>query len=377
MKRSSSKLITRARSVRHVGKTAFRFSFAITAESVDKLTTTSDVCIVWERNGKQELTKPVKVDRASRKANFGGERLSQEVTLFKNNPSDKKFVDKVFKIAIRAVGDAKAGTKPATVGKIHLNLADYAEVPSGSKRISAELSNGASLIATIQSTFLSMGKSTTTGSRASRSDALSSAESDLDLDTDLDDLDTDGGGGGGGGGGAGGGGGGGPAASGTDSDATPSGFLRNKIRGNLQKASSKRTIKRTAGGTASSSSLGDDGAGGGNAEVERLLKENARLRRQLDELERRNEKLEGSAGGGGGGGGDAGEAERLRSEVTDLKTALAREPVYVDVVQDLKEAKMALAMLHLENEQTQLELMRYHRGEISPPKGGGGGRSKK
>ncbi|GAB0494251.1 hypothetical protein MMPV_005542 [Pyropia vietnamensis] len=363
MKRSSSKLITRARSVRHVGKTPFRFSFAITAESVDKLTTTSDVCIVWERNGKQELTKPVKVDRASRKANFGGERLSQEVTLFKNNPSDKKFADKVFKIAIRAVGDVKAGTKPATVGKIHLNLADYAEVPSGSKRISAELSNGASLIATIQSTFLSMGKSTTTGSRASRSDALSSAESDLDLDTDLDDLDTDGGGGGAG---AGAGAGGGAAASGTDSDATPSGFLRNKIRGNLQKASSKRTIKRASGAVGSS---GDDAGGGGNAEVERLLKENARLRRQLDELERRNEKLEGSAGGGGG---DAGEADRLRIEVTDLRTALAREPVYVDVVQDLKEAKMALAMLHLENEQTQLELMRYHRGEISPPKGGSG-----
>lgn len=367
MKRSSSKLITRARSVRHVGKTPFRFSFAITAESVDKLTTTSDVCIVWERNGKQELTKPVKVDRANRKANFGGERLSQEVTLFKNNPSDKKFADKVFKIAIRAVGDVKAGTKPATVGKIHLNLADYAEVPSGSKRISAELSNGASLIATIQSTFLSMGKSTTTGSRASRSDALSSAESDLDLDTDLDDLDTDGGGGGAGGGA---GAGAGAAASGTDSDATPSGFLRNKIRGNLQKASSKRTIKRASGAVASSSSIGDDAGGGGNAEVERLLKENARLRRQLDELERRNEKLEGSAGGGGGG--DAGEADRLRIEVTDLRSALAREPVYVDVVQDLKEAKMALAMLHLENEQTQLELMRYHRGEISPPKGGGG-----
>lgn len=88
------------------------------------------------------------------------------------------------------------------VGKIRLNMAEYAGVPSQSRRVAAELSNGSTLIATITSTFLGMGKSKGGGSVAgSEASGITSFS-----------------GGGGGGGGGGGSVGGGGAGAGSDQD---------------------------------------------------------------------------------------------------------------------------------------------------------------
>lgn len=325
MKRSSSKMITRARSMRNVAKVPFRFKFDLLIETVDKLAASGDIVVVWERGTKVDGTKAAKIDKASRKATFNNERISAEITLYKSSPSEKKFQDKVVKIAIRA-----GSLEGKTLGKIHLNLADYAEVPSGSKRIGAEMSNGATLVTTVQCNFQSMGKASAKG------DKKGEAEAD-------DDDDDDGC---------------------RESDAVadedvPSNFMKSKFSANMKRAVSKKTIRKDKNSDDSSSSAP---SAANNADTERLRKENARLRKQLDEAEKA-----GGGGGGGDGDGSAGDAKAveenkaLRREVKDLKSALAREPVYSDVVKELKEAKMALALMNLEKEEIQLELHKMYK----------------
>jgi hypothetical protein len=323
MKRSSSKLITRARSMRNMAKVPFKFKFDLIIETVDKLAASGDIVVVWERNQKVDGTKPAKIDRTTRKANFNNEKISSEVTLYKTSPSEKKFQDKVIKLAIRT-----GGLEGKTLGKIHLNLADYAEVPSGSKRIGAEMSNGATLVASIQCTFQSMGKASSKKGEGDDADNDEDAEEEEEAD---------------------------PAGGDEDS---PSSLIKNKFTANVKRAVSKRTInkKDKAGeeGTGPAAAAAA-GAGGAAGDAERLRKENARLRKQLEDSEK---------SGGGGGGGDAKieeENKALRREVKDLRSALAREPVYADVVKELKEAKMALALMNLEKEEVQLELYRFQK----------------
>jgi N-terminal C2 in EEIG1 and EHBP1 proteins len=312
--------------MRNVAKVPFKFSFDLLIETVDKLAASGDIVVVWERGTKVDGTKPAKIDRTTRKANFNNEKISAEVTLYKSSPSEKKFQDKVVKIAIRS-----GGLEGKTLGKIHLNLADYAEVPSGSKRIGAEMSNGATLIATVQCNFLSMGKASSKGDKKEAGEVDDDDEEDGDRESDAV-VDED----------------------------VPSSFIKNKFSANMKRAVSKKTINKGKDSKDKSDEAASSSptAVGANADAERLRKENARLRKQLDEAEK----------GGGGGGGDAKVVEEnkaLRREVNDLKSALAREPVYADVVKELKEAKMALALMNLEKEEVQLELHR-HQKNCSP-----------
>lgn len=309
-------MITRARSMRGVAKVPFKFKFDLLIETVDKLAASGDICVVWERGQKVEGTKPAKIDKASRKATFNKEAISSEITLYKSSPSEKKFQDKVVKIAIRA-----GSLEGKTLGKIHLNLADYAEVPSGSKRIGAEMSNGATLVATVQCNFQSMGKASAKGDKKGETEAEEDDEDDLEKDSDAAAVDED----------------------------VPSSFIKSKFSANMKRAVSKKTINHRKEKHSDDHASPSAGGAGNSADSERLKKENARLRKQLDESESK----------GAGGGGDAKveeENKALRREVKDLKSALAREPVYADVVKELKEAKMALALLNLEKEEVQLEL---------------------
>jgi N-terminal C2 in EEIG1 and EHBP1 proteins len=331
MKRSSSKLITRARSMRNLTKVPFQFKFDLLIETVDKLAASGDICVVWERNQKVDGTKPAKIDRTTRKATFSNERISSDITLYKSSPSEKKFQDRVIKIAVRA-----GNLEGKTLGKIHLNLADYAEVPSGSKRISAELSNGATLVATIQCTFQSMGKASAKGDK--KGDGASEADGDEDEEDDGDEE---------------------TEADTADGEDSPSSYIKNKFSQNLKRVASKKTIVKKPGGDDISQAAGT--GSGLSGDSEKLRKENVRLRKQVDELEK--------SGTGGGVAGDAKVSEEnkaLRREVNDLRSALAREPVYADVVKELKEAKMALALINLEKEEITLELMKTRRGEGSP-----------
>ncbi len=311
--------------MRNMGKVPFKFKFDLIIETVDKIAASGDVVVVWERGTRADGTKPAKVDKTTRKASFENEKISSEITLFKNQPSERKFLDKVFKIAV------KTGTIDGkTMGKIHLNFADYAEVPSGSKRISAELNNGATLIASILCTFLGMGKALPKGAKGESADGEDADDGDGENQDDTS----------------------------ASNDDVPGSFMKNKLAGKITKAASKRTIGRRG--------KDDDGVVGNGISAaetaEKLRKENNRLKKQIEDLER-----QGAFSNRTGSTKTAEETRALRNEVQDLKNALAREPVYADVVKELKEAKMALALLHLEKEEFHLELMKYQRGEIASP----------
>lgn len=297
MRRSSSVLVTKARSVRNMGKAPFKFKFDLVVEHVEKLAASGDVIVVWERSPtKIDTTQPATVNRKTCKADFKSERITAEMTLFKTHPSEPRFQEKVFKIAVRTNDSDKK-----TLGKIHLNLAEYAEVPSGSKRISAELSNGAVLIAGIQCTFLCMGK-TADGKQGSIDGSDVSDESS-------------------------------PTSS-MFSEDTPANFLRNKLR--MSRGASKLIMRHR---------MGDNGAPAPSTDgmtMDKLRKENQRLRKQIEETNDRS------------------------AEIKELRLALEREPVYVDVVRELKETKMALAMLHLEKEKLAFRLMKCRCAHGSP-----------
>lgn len=337
MKKSSSKFILRASSVRNIAKVPFKFRFLLTVESVEKLTASGDVILVWERNQKVEYTKPAKVDRTTRRAVFNDDRISCNITMYKSSPNDKIFQDKVIKLALRAdTADGK------TLGKIHINLAEYAEIPSGSRRIGAELSNGATLVAVMQSNFVSIGKSSDKAEKKG-------GENDCDDDDDDDvagEVDAK------------------PEAE--KGEETPSGILRSKFSANIMRAASKKIVKRDKNEKSENPSC--PGVSSNSAEIDKLRKENMRLKMQIEEIERRG----GSSGGTGAGTGSdsrlAAENQDLRRQIAELQKALAREPVYADVVRDLKEAKMALALLHLEKEEVSFELMKHQKTvtHISP-----------
>lgn len=323
-------LITRARSVRNAVKVPFKFKFELLIESVDKLAASGAVVLVWERSATKVLTtKAVTVDRNTRKVNFNTEVLSSDVTLFKHSPTDKKFQEKIVKLAIKA--NDSAGK---TLGKIHLNLADHAEVPSGSKKIGAELSNGAGLVLTVQCVFLSMGKASKGGRKPDG--GVDGANDDDDLDADRAESNTD-----------------------AAQDAVPSNLVRGKTK--IGRLGSKVGLGRGgAGGGAErrgrdSECLSVGGNGGDASTVEKLRKENARLRQQLEDAER--------SGGGKDSGKLCDENKALRKQVEELRTALAREPEFADVVSQLKETKMALALLQMEKDQLALQLMNNERSK--------------
>lgn len=302
-----------------MGKVPFKFKFDLLVEIVERLTASGDIVVVWERSSNRiEATKPAKIDRTTRKAVFANEHITTEITLFKTQPSEKKFQDKTIKLAVRANGvDGK------TLGKIHLNLADYAEVPSGSKRISAELTNGATIIASIQCVFISMGKASTgKGALPNKSD---NSDSD-DMAEDVEDCMP-------------------------NTEDAPVNYLKNKLK--MSRTASKKFIGRL------DKKMKDDENNSELANsmdtIDRLKKENNRLKKQIDEASGVNDsKL-------------TEENKRLKNELLDVQNQLAREPVYADVVRELKEAKMALAFLHLEKEKVTLELLKYQRGDLHGP----------
>lgn len=333
MLRSSSMLITSARGMRNAAKLPFRFTFEILIDSVDKIPITGPVVLVWERGSAKVIsTNPVNVDNNSRKANFRNERLSSEITLFKSSPQDKKFQEKVVKLAIR--GGSADGK---TICKIHLNLADHAELPSGTKKVSAALNNGSTLIATVNCQFISMGRATPKSGNGNRNGLLHSMSnhtlgggklsSPMAGDTDARDMCR------------------------MDSESTisaqecsPTSGGDDTLKGKLKYKGSKKMTGRKSGrdnGVFTEGISNDSG-------MEKLKRENLILRKQLEEMDKNR------------GGGDSrllDENKSLKAEIDSLKDALKRDPEFHELVAQLKETKMALAILQLERDQIALEVM--------------------
>lgn len=348
MIRSSSKLIAKAGSVRNINKVGYRFKFALEIEHVTKMMGSSEVVVVWERGAKVSATAPARIDKATRRAEFGGESLTQDITLFKKKKEGSDFEEKVYKLSVR-----QGSERGRVLGKIDINFADYVDIPSFSKKIGATLQSGAQIVLHVRSTFMgeTKGKKNSRGGSSIGSSAFdqsshAGSRDELDSrDEDLADLDVD--------------------------DALPP-------QAPLVKASSSRiprpgrpprdpvdenpvssgSLRKRPMAQSPSRTKGDEGstsvsAPSRNAELDRLRRENRELRRKNDDLAQRNDDLEQRLDSGVDGSIEDLMIENtsLREEIGDLETRLSREPVYADVVRDLREAKMALAILTLEKDE--------------------------
>lgn len=366
MKRSSSKVITRARSLRNLNKQGFRFRFTLSFETVDKLLAMSDVVLSWERGAKAVCTRATRIDKNTRVANFANETLSQEITLFKRKKAGSNFEDKVYRLAVR-----QGNERGKVLARIDLNFAEYVEIPTFSKRMAASLSNGGNLIMGVKSDYLgeaSGKKSGSTGSNSVGSSAFTEDDfPEEDLDNDLRDLDIDDNAA--------------PPLRPTPARPSPPSRESSVDNGVARSASMKKRTDATQGKLSSSvsrteqrganlrarpakrtTSATEEGATSAptpsRADFDRLRKENRALKRSNDELAERVEQLEHELG--------VGDADSLREEnialrrdIEELKSRLAREPVYADVVRELREAKMALAILAIEKDEMRQELRTF------------------
>lgn len=380
--------------MRNINKVGYRFRFEVRIESVDKITTSSDVCVTWERGAKVMSTKPAKVDPSTRTAHFGGEALNQDVTLFKKKKEGASFEDKVFRLTLR-----QANERGKIVGKIEINFAEYVEIPSYSKRIGASLSSNGRIVMRVSSTFLGEAK-VRKGSRGSASISSSAFDADSDahsssglgddrseLDTDLNDLDdldvehamprpTPL-----------------PAppvkkpqpqrrplhTTSASDDVNQQRLPRRRLSGQSPQldAPPRRELRDTAAVPQNSRSTrgrvdtdvgSTNGPAPSRAEFEKLKRENRGLRRNNDDLLLRNQDLENRLDVKAEQDGGAESTEQLmmensslRRDCDELEAKLAREPVYADVVRELREAKMALAILTLEKDELIQEVRKLRR----------------
>ncbi len=396
MIRSGSKLLKKGGSVRNLNKVGSKFRFVVEFETATKILATSDVVVTWERKGVVLSTEPVKVDRSSRAANFTGQKLSQVVTLFKPKKGGKGGVDfdeKAYTICVRLNND-----KGKIIGKIHLNFAEYVSIPEFSKRMVAKLSHDGELILRVTSTYVGEAKkrkgsqgsssvsSSTFGGDFRNEDARTATDSndqsdltDLELPNDFEEEPasrpnrpqkkdlvasdsrrdrerkrTDNR----------------PSFSGAIA-ASPSRRRERERKKEKEVATSAGSVPlvpeistreetissraKTANSSYTDTGSSVRGATVTRAEYEKVKRENRALIRKNNDLQAQNEELEEkltSAGLNSNVGKVElleGECERLTKEVRDLKSRLSREPVYADVVRELKDAKMALAILSTEN----------------------------
>jgi hypothetical protein len=187
MGKSSSKLGISKGSMNHIGTTPYKYKVSLFISHIDGITTAGEVCVTMERHGKNESTSVVKVK--DKKAVFR-ETLSMETTLFRRQTGpgkvggspveseDIKFDEKIAKIALR-----KGNAEGKSLGKIHLNLADYIKGPTGTVFADIKLSNDSIIVSKIESELLQMGKKKKNGD--DDSEVLSdTTERDTGMDND-------------------------------------------------------------------------------------------------------------------------------------------------------------------------------------------------
>lgn len=407
MKRSSSKLIAKAGSMRNINKTGFRFTISLYIEAVEKVLSANEIVLVWERNAKVLTSKAVRVEKDSRTAHFGGELLSQEVTLFKKKKENAKFEEKVFRLAIRNAAD-----RGKVVGKIDVNFADHVDIPSSSKRIAAPLNNGSRVVMRVESKFLgeAVKKKGSRGTGSSASSTVDTTDNESEFDPqdgvaemgDLDDLDIEepmetptsaptlsalssssnraapprrppla------------------PSASLDEPPAAPIVPLHRKpsapspgrerptrsrdaspvdSRGfdpslSAPIPSVSRTRRTPSHESNDLSSVSNGAFSASRSEADTLRRENRVLTRRNDDLQSRVADLERKLDAAAYGGDQADtidelmvENKRLNGLVEELEVRISREPSYNDIVRELRETKMALAIVSMERDQLKNEI---------------------
>lgn len=136
----------------------FKFQFDILVNGVKNVKDSAGfIVVIYERRNLLKGTSPVKV---AGKCAALKENISVEATLYrKDDPTGSStFEEKLAKVAIRM-------EKPdgKTIGKLHVNLADYARVPSGSVFADLKMSNGSVVSTKIDSRLLASGKKSKKG----------------------------------------------------------------------------------------------------------------------------------------------------------------------------------------------------------------------
>jgi len=367
MIRSGSKLLKKGGSVRNINKVGSKFRISLEFETVTKILANADCVITWERKGTVLCTEPVKVDTRSRSADFRGQKLTQIVTLFKSKKSEKSFDEKTYTISLKIGND-----KGKVIGKIYLNFADYVEIPEYSKRMVAKLSHDGELIMKVTSTFTGEAKKKKSSQGSSSVSSSSRRDREREHRNRPSNVTAN--------------------TSGTvapspsrrrererrESDARRQSVVMPPITsldensysssgrsGGGDYGNSNNSSRRTASNNNNNTSEYSNGYGsvGGNgsratvprSDFEKLKRENRALVRKNNDLQAQNDELEDKLTTAGLNS-NAGkvevledEVDRLRKEIRDLKSRLSREPVYADVVRELKDAKMALAILSTEN----------------------------
>uniref|UniRef100_A0A7S0XID2 C2 NT-type domain-containing protein n=1 Tax=Erythrolobus madagascarensis TaxID=708628 RepID=A0A7S0XID2_9RHOD len=349
-----------------VGQLPFQFRFEIHIESLEKLDaatikagTASKLVVSVIRNDKSYHTQPFSVNAAAKNASVD-DTISFDLTLFKTKEEDTTFCEKLYKIAVRDAKDASKGAagggKAQSLAKIMLDLSEYAAAPSGSRRVAAALNTGAQIVARIDSTFVSAGRSTKSvaggdsNSRGAPSEwGDDSVCGDDEIFDDLDEFD--------------------------DDNQPKSGLFGRGLsfRNMSFRKNNKQSKKEPA------MPVDDDPE---TAEMrkrlERLENENQRLEKQNDNLLSKiaaGYSSQTNAGGGGLFGKKNKKKEEaelkqlirdnqaLKVEIKQLSTVLEAEKEVDEVVEELKEAKLELAVAYLEKEQVHLNLMTIQRSK--------------
>ncbi|KAA8495938.1 hypothetical protein FVE85_2093 [Porphyridium purpureum] len=368
-----------------------RFRFDCKVLHVEGLVCNEPVYVGIFRGEKEFSCKAQMVDRSTNKVVFD-EIIRFDATLFRpRNVEGAAFEEKEYKVALKTNSDGK------TIGKIHLNFADYAIEPSGSKKFGAKLSNGALIVMHVESS-INLGpnaKRNTTmsprgmlGSR-SMSSATSVAASEYagssmggddfgDMD-DLKDLGLDD----------------------DDGERESQSSLKGKSAGVALSAAAMSprrdsdSLKRTASerGNGPPGKAGSEAVSGKSGRnlmtllasprgrrntgktrqedsAEKVMKRIAYLEKRNEELRQQNQSLrdakreEGAQGMRNMDDLRAENAE-LQGRTKDLNLQIAREPELHDLVHELKEVKVALAMADYEKEQYRMEFMKVQK--LPPP----------
>lgn len=285
----------------NVGKTSACFRFELCIETVTKLGA-SRACVVWDRgNGKRVTsTQVVDVDPKTAIATFNNDVVSSNVTLFKTKKGDNRFQNKVVKMAVK-----EGGLGGKTIAKIHLNLAQHAEIPSTKKKIKAGLSNGGDLTGTLQCIFLGKEDSPSPTSIAAVAAARNSCGEEGGMESSM------------------------------ESSLSPS----------ADPFRSKSMMSRVG----SVVGIGKQGRSSGDgssvkAALKKSREDNKALKQALKKIES-EPKSEMQM-----------KCDELEVTVKKLTQALTALPKYDYLIKSLKESKMSLAMLHLEAEKLQLEM---------------------
>lgn len=389
MQRSSSGIVRASRSVFNAGKPKFEFMYTLAFERLENFVAPGDIVIEWQRNKASKCTRPVPTSTSSRTLVFSErERIVGPVQMVQKKGG---FVEKEYKIAIRA-----GNQHGRILGYSFVDFAKYAGVPSGQQVAEIRLSNDAILVVIIFSKFLGKAKHKTKSSagfsaikeneplldkrdefdpveaaileleRREVTDDMSLDDLGIDIEDEdefepgppitirsggasftrkpktLEDVSS-------------------PVSTTTDipsrtnsygKDSSKMGtlnFTQSDDNENIAKEEDDDDMEMRSMGRRVASDV--CGAGAKTDWFKQrnaaLHAENEDLKGRINELEQWKDRAENASTGE-----LLKENDKLRAQVSEYRTRLEREPIMVDVLYELKQTKMALALMTMERDGT-------------------------